>query len=38
MELIAVLAVLIIALATLGGTSLRWHPDTHEQWPGDAAR
>lgn len=38
MELIALLAVLILALATLGGASLRWHPDTREQWPGDASR
>jgi hypothetical protein len=38
MEAIALFVVLIIALATFGGASLRWHPDTREQWPTDATR
>jgi hypothetical protein len=38
MELIALVVILIVGLATLGGASLRWHPDTREQWPTDATR
>jgi hypothetical protein len=38
MEAIVLFVLLIIGLATLGGASLTWHPDTHEQWPTDATR
>ena len=38
MELIVLLLVLIIGLATFSETSLTWRPDTREQWPEDVNR
>jgi hypothetical protein len=37
MEAIALFLILVVGLAIFTGASLRWHPDTRERWPGDAA-
>ena len=37
MEAIVLFVLLIIGLATLGGASLTWRPDTREHWPTDAS-